>query len=76
MVAFCLRISMILMKTACGDGKAMGMRSGEFSGEGLYIPRLSKAGWLRHQSMGPFLSGADGAVSNSINKKVRCAVRY
>jgi hypothetical protein len=40
------------------------------------IPRLSKAGWLRHQSMGPFLSGADGAVSNFNHNKVRFAVPY
>ena len=39
------------------------------------IPRLFKAGWLRPYKMFPFLMGADGAVSNLKQNKVRYAVR-
>ena len=35
---------------------------------------LSKAGWLHHQIMFPFLGGADGAVSNF--SKIRSASRF
>jgi hypothetical protein len=39
------------------------------------IPRLSKAGWLRHEAMPrSHLSGAAGAVSNFQQNKVRFAV--
>jgi hypothetical protein len=38
------------------------------------IPRLSKAGWLRHQQKVLFLSGAAGAVSNLQSNKVRFAI--
>jgi hypothetical protein len=40
------------------------------------FPSVFKEGWLRHQKKIPFLSGADGVVSNFKQNKVRYASIY